>query len=120
MTGPKPAKLVLLVDTCVWLDLAKDRREQPTLAALEDLAKRGDVQLVVPQIVIDAKFPRIIGLSCSLSDYSSSPESCALSGVLAPAAEAVARLHVSLLQSTPQRQPFRVNTLADLRVMTPS
>jgi predicted nucleic acid-binding protein len=53
MTTPKPAKLVLLVDTCVWLDLAKDHREQPTIAALEDLVKQGDVQLVVPQIVID-------------------------------------------------------------------
>lgn len=27
----------LLVDTCVWLDLAKDYRDQPVISALEDL-----------------------------------------------------------------------------------
>jgi hypothetical protein len=26
----------VLVDTCVWLDLARDYREQPVIAALED------------------------------------------------------------------------------------
>ncbi len=31
--------LKLLVDTCVWLDLAKDYREQPVIGAIEDLLK---------------------------------------------------------------------------------
>lgn len=43
----------LLVDTCVWLDLAKDYREQPVIGALEDLVESGEVELVVPQQVLD-------------------------------------------------------------------
>lgn len=43
----------LLVDTCVWLDLAKDYREQPVIAALEDLVSNGEVELIVPQQVLD-------------------------------------------------------------------
>lgn len=42
----------LLVDTCVWLDLAKDYRQQPVIAALEDLATAGEIQLLVPQVVL--------------------------------------------------------------------
>jgi predicted nucleic acid-binding protein len=45
--------LKLLVDTCVWLDLATDYREQPVIGALEDLIKSGDIELVVPEIVLD-------------------------------------------------------------------
>ncbi|MFP3608148.1 PIN domain-containing protein, partial [Paraburkholderia sp. SIMBA_053] len=41
------------VDTCVWLDLATDFREQPVIGALEDLVKSGEVELVVPQQVLD-------------------------------------------------------------------
>lgn len=43
----------LLVDTCVWLDLAKDYREQSVIAALEDLVESGEVELIVPQQVLD-------------------------------------------------------------------
>jgi hypothetical protein len=43
----------LVVDTCVWLDLARDYRELPVIAALEDLTKSGEVKLVVPQQVLD-------------------------------------------------------------------
>jgi hypothetical protein len=43
----------LLVDTSVWLDLAKDYREQPVISALEDLVAAGEIGLIVPQIVID-------------------------------------------------------------------
>ncbi|AOK40629.1 PIN domain-containing protein [Burkholderia vietnamiensis] len=43
----------LLVDTCVWLDLAKDYREQPVIGALEELIQSGEVELVVPQQVFD-------------------------------------------------------------------
>jgi hypothetical protein len=42
-----------LVDTCVWLDLARDYREQPVIAALEDLVQAGTVNLILPQIVFD-------------------------------------------------------------------
>lgn len=41
----------LLIDTCVWLDLAKDHRELPVITALEELLKSGDVKLIVPEIV---------------------------------------------------------------------
>lgn len=45
--------LHVLIDTCVWLDLAKDHREQPVLGALEFLVKEQEVELIVPQIVVD-------------------------------------------------------------------
>ena len=45
--------LKLLVDTCVWLDLAKDHQQQPTLFALEELARQGELQLILPRIIVD-------------------------------------------------------------------
>jgi hypothetical protein len=45
--------LKLLVDTSVWLDLAKDYRQQPVIAALEDLVGAGEIELIVPQVVLD-------------------------------------------------------------------
>lgn len=42
----------LLIDTCVWLDLAKDHRELPIINALEELVLIGTIKLVVPEIVI--------------------------------------------------------------------
>jgi hypothetical protein len=44
--------LKLVVDTCVWLDLAKDYREQPVIGALEDLVKSRAITLAVPQTVL--------------------------------------------------------------------
>lgn len=41
--------LNLLVDTCVWLDMAKDYRHQPTLAALEQMIAAHEVSLVLPK-----------------------------------------------------------------------
>ena len=46
-TGP----LILLVDTCVWLDLATDYRQRPTLAALESLIEIDAIRLAVPEQV---------------------------------------------------------------------
>ena len=43
----------ILVDTCVWLDLAKDYREQPVIAALEDLISARVIELIVPAVVVD-------------------------------------------------------------------
>lgn len=43
----------ILVDTCVWLDLAKDHKSAPLLDALATLVKRGEVQLLVPRVVVD-------------------------------------------------------------------
>lgn len=45
--------LKLVVDTCVWLDLAKDYRAIAMVEALADLINGGDVQLLVPAVVMD-------------------------------------------------------------------
>lgn len=43
----------ILIDTNVWLDLAKDHRKAPVLTALDDLIRTGAVELIVPNIVFD-------------------------------------------------------------------
>jgi PIN domain-containing protein len=43
----------LVVDTCVWLDLAKDYSQEPLLSALEDLVRMNFVSLIIPKIVVD-------------------------------------------------------------------
>jgi hypothetical protein len=43
----------LLVDTCVWLDLARDHRQRPLFAVLESLVKEGAIQLIVPRVIVD-------------------------------------------------------------------
>jgi len=45
--------LRLLVDTCVWLDMAKDYRHQPTLAALAQLIGANEVSLILPSQAVD-------------------------------------------------------------------
>lgn len=43
----------LLVDTCVWLDLAKDYRQLALLDALEELIDHGEVEVILPRTVVD-------------------------------------------------------------------
>ena len=43
----------ILLDTDVWLDLAKDYRKGTVLSALESLVRTGVVELIMPEIVID-------------------------------------------------------------------
>lgn len=45
--------LKIIIDTCVWLDLARDYRQQPVIGALEDLVKAREIELLVPEIVVD-------------------------------------------------------------------
>lgn len=45
--------LYLLIDTCVWFDLAKDYRHQPTLQALEQMIEGGNVQVALPRQALD-------------------------------------------------------------------
>lgn len=45
--------LKLLIDTCVWLDLAKDHRQQVTLRYIEELMAAGEIELIIPQQVVD-------------------------------------------------------------------
>jgi hypothetical protein len=46
-------KLRLLIDTCVWLDVAKDYRQLPVLEAIAALSEAGDLELILPRIVVD-------------------------------------------------------------------
>ncbi len=43
----------ILIDTCVWLDLAKDYQQQPLIGALEELVREGEVALILPRIIVD-------------------------------------------------------------------
>ncbi len=45
--------LRLLIDTCVWLDMARDYRHQPTLAALEQLIEANEVSIILPRQAVD-------------------------------------------------------------------
>jgi hypothetical protein len=42
----------ILVDTCVWLDMAKDPEQQALLNVIEELVKRKELTLIVPRIVV--------------------------------------------------------------------
>lgn len=43
----------LLIDTCVWLDLARDHRQLALLDVLEGLIETGDVELILPRVVVE-------------------------------------------------------------------
>jgi hypothetical protein len=43
----------ILVDTCVWLELAKDYHQQVILSALEELLQYKKVGLILPRTVVD-------------------------------------------------------------------
>lgn len=43
----------VLIDTCVWLDLAKDTRQAPVIGVVEEMIKRKLVSLIVPRLVLD-------------------------------------------------------------------
>jgi predicted nucleic acid-binding protein len=43
----------ILIDTCVWLDLAKDHQQQALLDVLEELVRQKAVSLILPRVVID-------------------------------------------------------------------
>jgi len=43
----------ILIDTCVWLDLAKDYPQQALLSALEELIRQEDAGLILPRTIVD-------------------------------------------------------------------
>lgn len=43
----------ILIDTCVWFDLAKDPKQLPILCSLEELIRLDKIALIVPRIVVD-------------------------------------------------------------------
>ncbi len=74
----------LLIDTCVWLDIAKDQSQGTVLDTLEMLLRDGRLILLLPQIVVD-EFSRNKGRVVNESTRS-------LSNSLKRAKEAVYRL----------------------------
>lgn len=46
-------KLHLLIDTSVWLDLAKDYRQLPILEAISAMSETDEVELILPRIVVE-------------------------------------------------------------------
>jgi PIN domain len=42
----------ILIDTCVWLDLAKDSSQVYLISVLEDLIGSGELTLIVPEIIV--------------------------------------------------------------------
>lgn len=46
-----------MIDTCVWLDLAKDYSQRSLLSALEELVRMGQISLLTPMLVV-AEFNR--------------------------------------------------------------
>jgi hypothetical protein len=43
----------VLIDTCVWLDLAENQRQTPLIDVIETLVDEKDIRLLVPQIVLN-------------------------------------------------------------------
>ena len=43
----------ILIDTCVWLDLAKDYQQQALLSALEELIRDKDLELILPRPIVE-------------------------------------------------------------------
>jgi len=43
----------ILIDTCVWLDIAKDPEQVAILNVIEELIRLNELNLIVPRIVID-------------------------------------------------------------------
>ena len=73
----------ILVDTCVWLDLAKDYQRQAVLEVLEELIRQKQVSIFLPRTVFD-EFTR--------NKTRLPKKAAAASGVLKRVKEAVDRL----------------------------
>lgn len=43
----------ILIDTCIWLDLAKDYRAAPLVRALYEMCDNAELEIIVPDIVTD-------------------------------------------------------------------
>jgi hypothetical protein len=43
----------ILIDTCVWLDLARDPRQVPVLGVVEEMVKQDLIALIVPSLLLD-------------------------------------------------------------------
>jgi len=45
--------LKLLIDTCVWIDLAKDHHQHTFLRALDALMREGKVAVMLPPLILE-------------------------------------------------------------------
>lgn len=43
----------LLIDTCVWLDLAKDQKQAPLLDVIDEMIRLKEISLIVPRLVLE-------------------------------------------------------------------
>jgi hypothetical protein len=43
----------MFIDTCVWLDLAKQADGGKMVAVLRELCEQGEIRLIVPQVIVD-------------------------------------------------------------------
>ena len=43
----------MLIDTCVWLDVAKDHRQVPVIGVIEEMVRQKLIEVIVPGIVLD-------------------------------------------------------------------
>ena len=43
----------ILIDTCVWLDMAKDPEQQSLLTVIEELIRINELELIIPRIVFE-------------------------------------------------------------------
>ncbi|MBI3045263.1 MAG: DUF4935 domain-containing protein [Betaproteobacteria bacterium] len=43
----------ILIDTCVWFDLAKDPKQHPVLGVVEQMVRQKLISLIVPSVVLD-------------------------------------------------------------------
>ena len=41
-----------VVDTCIWLDLAKDSNQESVLAIAEELTEMQEIELVLPEVIL--------------------------------------------------------------------
>ena len=41
---------LVMLDTCVWLDISSQKAELPMLTALEHLVEEGVIKLLVPEL----------------------------------------------------------------------
>jgi hypothetical protein len=96
----------MLIDTCVWLDLAKDYQRHALLGVLEELVKQNRVEIILPRTVLD-EFTRNRARVTQESGRS-------LSGVLKRAKEAVNRL------GDAKRKRIALEVLNDMDYIIPS
>jgi hypothetical protein len=96
----------ILVDTCVWLDLAKSHDQQALLNIIEELIKMKELELIVPRTIIDEfnrNKERIIK-ECNQS----------LSGIIRRVKEAVDKY------GDPKKKRATLNLLTDVDYKIPS